>query len=208
MGGWEMPTKRKLKPYIKPLDEAYNFQDRLKWYRWRWEFMRRNPNYRATPEIDPYHRLNPDIDPGKSFEELMAAGYKFRMPVEGPALNEEVVDWGKLILKIEIHFNEVNSITGLKKHINELIDNIWLLHVSRPGHETMKMTDYKRIITVGELREKGTTFEEIGRLVFPNLVNSPKKDCDDIDTGKTRAQQDYKKYEKLINGGWKKIHYP
>jgi hypothetical protein len=66
--------------------------------------MRRDPNYRANPEIDPYHRLNPDIDPGKSFEELMAAGYKFRMPVEGPALNEEVVDWGKLILKIEIHF--------------------------------------------------------------------------------------------------------
>jgi len=103
-------------------------------------------------------------------------------------------------VSIDIDFNEVTSTDALKKYIIEFIDD-FLLHYPEYKRQPYKKK-YVRILKVGDLKDRNRdmTWPEIAEIIFP-------KDRD-AESAVKKVQQDWNKYNELINGGYKKLTYP
>jgi hypothetical protein len=101
---------------------------------------------------------------------------------------------------IEIDFEKVNSKDALKKYIGHKIDQFVR---SRAEFNTkFYWKDFQRIMQVGDQKADNPhlTWREIAEKIFSNDTQE--------ESAQKKVQQDFKKYQKLINGGYKKITYP
>jgi len=206
-----------------------DFSDReeeyLYWQKYRWEFMRRDPEYqKAYIEIEPYFNnlfdsklrdalskcekiyglnlSNSLPDPKKSFEELFDVRNKlldFKKSYKCKLFEKK--------LMFCIDFEKVNSINELKKQISKEIDNG--LKQANIKKITKKKTDFDLILKVGDLKSKGLTHQQIAKKVTPDEFDNKNELKEPNPESATRNIGHYNEsYKKLINGGYKDLKFP
>lgn len=130
-------------------------------------------------------------------------------------------------LTIHIDFSKVNSIPGLKKMINSLIDErvemiSHLNHLRSQNdpiacaipaenlcaniHRTNK-TDFEIILQVGDLKRKDLTNQQIAKKMFPRDFN-PNNENGNPESKTRLISLYYTRYNKLVNGGYKTLTSP
>lgn len=168
------------------------------------EYSQEEIDYCHYFEVDP-----PLLDPDLSFEELINPYYGWYNPIKELTDTEEKLFLKKIAgiaynnLIIEIDFTKVNSISALNKLVINLIKVRWLQFKEQNKNKTINLLEsYDKILFVGRLKENnpGMSWTEIARRAFPNGV--------DQDSARVRANQHYKRYLELINGGWRELKFP
>jgi len=243
---------------------------RVEWVRWRWEFMRRDPQYqKAWREVQKLRKLakyspadrevtvdefgkwvkhpyvfteeaekeseisaifglqgGQMINPSKSFEALHkqmgekdAGSPRFRMffldnllpkalRVTHAWYNSTGMETAKKNrIRLEIDFDEVNSLDTLKKQAIRAIDEYWdFLMPTRATRgrsplqtvlANLRPDDFEKILQVGELRKKGLAWAAIESQAF--------EEDESPESAVKKAQQHHKRYEKLVSGGWRDL---
>lgn len=112
-------------------------------------------------------------------------------------------------LDVRIDLNAVNSLTMLREWVDYLIQyeiekfkkvNVNLQRINIPKD----FDDWGKIIQAGDLRNQGYSFPQIAkRFINDGLINN-----DDLETAKKSVKGYCKRYQELVNGGWRKIKYP
>ena len=126
-------------------------------------------------------------------ERIRDGAFRFMFDMEDP-----------LKVTISIDFKRVVSIEALKQTIAQQVDSWWEMAKTKADPKAFKVTDFEKIIEVGDLREKEKlTYREIAQRVVPkNYENEP-------DAAIKSMQGFYKRYNLLINkGGYKDISFP
>jgi len=178
-------------------------EEMIEWFKWKWEFMRRDPQFNNLFS----YPLNKVLDPSKTFEELWGTNDVLKtflylsdyMPINIGTENN--YNYSIYKLKLEIDFTKINSLDDLKKAIIDIIDINWFAYAKKVNHKTIKSKDFERIIKVGDMKRDNPNmpFAEIGKLILP---------LNDEESAQKQARRDYEDYNRLINGGWKTISYP
>lgn len=204
-------------------EEANCFAEKRKlWAKYKWEFMRRDPEYIKAYEdiiMEPnkekekiycrYFEILPwMMDPGKSFEDLtknnsfMEAFFISKLIGKLPAVAEKATKEKNLLI-IEIDFNRINSIDAVKQEINHIIDRFFLQHIKLNRRPLKLLKLYDDILLTGDLKSQnpGMTWIEISNRVLPENMIDP-------DSASKRVQGYYRRYLKEIRGGWRKFRFP
>ena len=129
-------------------------------------------------------------------------------------------------LTLHIDFSKVNSIPGLKKMINSLIDRrvemiSHLNHLRSQNdpiacaippenlaaiHKTNK-TDFEVILQIGDLKREGLTNQQVAKKMFPRDFNLNNESANP--ESKIRLISGYyERYNRLVNGGYKTLTFP
>jgi hypothetical protein len=180
-------------------------EEMIEWFKRKWEFMRRDPNFDPNSFPQP---LNKIIDPNKRFDELWGSNDLLKvflyfhdfMPIK--IKTESDYNYSKFKLSFEIDFTKINSLNDLKKAIGDIVDITWFAYDKRINHKTNKdQKDYELIIKAGDLKKDYPylSFAEIGKLIMPEYPE---------DVAAKRAQRHCDEYKRLTNGGWKTLSYP
>ena len=208
------------------------FEEYHKWEKYRWEFMRRNKEYRraykkalklraSAKKTQPYiftdegkkeSKLAQEffvhygklIDPDKAWDD---------MEVLEKSIFSRVIDQRAVMglwqnpktpgkVRMEIDFNRINSIDALKRKISDRIDQYVMQYPEYGRKEYYKIFD--RFLKVGDLKEKNMTFPEIAKQVFSESDNLKTG----IESALKKAQNDYKQYIKYVSGGYRDITFP
>ncbi len=100
---------------------------------------------------------------------------------------------------IEIDFDTVNGIEGLKEAVLEQIDKWYRLYKKERRSTRTNSTDYATILQAGDMRYKRNpppTFAEIGSALYPG---------EERENSRRKAEQHVRRYDHLIGGGWREI---
>ena len=207
-----------------------DFKDQdLYWEKYRWEFMRRSPEYRKMyDELQKYYNdkkiaeykrvytylqylyrwgLYPGCsrfpNPYNSFEE------EFK-PEEVPkyfnrSYNSVI---SANVLGISINLNEVNSVHEIKTRMVEDFEKaLELMKKQNRKPKARKRIDYDVILMVGDLREEGLTYEQIAKKIFPRDFNINNENAKP-ESAIRKVGQYYQKYKNLVNDGYKDVTFP
>ena len=168
----------------------------LIWLRYRWEFMRRDPEYiKAYNEVKSSGKneerirkkfglrgklINPKLSYNNLVKQFDGKGLFSVCPKSTNVLSliswlgikapiQDYIEYNSNTLVIKIDFDNVNSIDVLKKKIIETINLRWNYYCERSKTKTRKITDYDLILKVGDLREnKKFTYKQIAQKLFPD----------------------------------------
>jgi hypothetical protein len=220
-----------------------NYSDEQVWegLKYRWEFMRRSPEYIAAFEqvqdIDEKEKVSFNLfkrfefwksfgllctelpNPNLSFEELqdnkkfdisqepffrlnfIAKNYRTDAGISYFTYLDEDLDIDKFNkVQFIIDFTKLKSIKDLKQIVTRLIDDLWNDYYKRIGRKKKSdsMDVYEQILKVGDLKDKeGLSYRQIAEKIFQSIK---------IDRSTVRKVSNYyKRYEELINGGYRTI---
>lgn len=135
---------------------------------------------------------------------------------------------------LHIDFSRVNSITALKNVLMKWIDmkyRVRKTHLKETDKDTILPTgeklvhfelidvenipsvlsdiDYSTYIKIGDMKEKeNLTNEEIARELWPDKFQDTDDEIANPDGAIRNVSHHYKKYQQLVNGGYKKLSYP
>ena len=220
-----------------------NYGDEQVWesLKYRWEFMRRSPDYIAAFEqgqdIDGREKVSFNLfkrfefwksfgllcselpDPRLSFEELqdskkfditqepffrlsfITKNYRTDAGISYFTYLDDDIDTGEFNkVQFIIDFTKLKSIKDSKIIVSRLIDDLWNDYYQRTGgkKKSGSMDAYERILTVGDLKDKeGMSYRQIAEKIF----KSAKSDK----SAERKVSGYYKRYEELINGGYRTI---
>ena len=194
---------------------------RRQWAKDKWEFMRDDPEY-----IDAFNQIKNNGDRNKEKEYCRYFGV-FANLIDPQISYQDIIDNGKEpsiilwllgkhygvgevinddrknnILTIKRDFNKVNSLSAMKKQVETIIDEFILLN--RLSLKTIELQEnFEKIRLVGRLKASNSklTYPEIAKEVFSSNSDSLESDI-------KKAQQHYKRYLQLRNGGWRKFKFP
>jgi hypothetical protein len=225
-----------------------DYEERAKeWAKFRWEFMRRSPEYRADykkaqdslkdvkrvynedfqvwevtgdiqPDLAAKYNLPGQtmIDPDISYVELLKNEkfYDTETPAFYTTLEKSVFDssedsgmFDQSKLIIEIDFDLVNSIRQLENYVTNLIRDFYNKQLSLDiidDKKSYRFATLEEILTVGDAYNNKTydSMMELAKDAIPSQFET------DPDSAKTKAGRCVKKYNELVNGGYKSLAYP
>jgi hypothetical protein len=221
--------------------ENYGNEQVWEWLRYRWEFMRRSPEYIAAFEqgqdIDEKEKVSFNLfkrfefwksfgllcselpDPKLSFEELqdskkydlsqepffrlnfITKNFRTDAGISYFTYLDDDIDIGEFNkVQFIIDFTKLKSIKDSKMIISRLIDDLWNDYYKRTGRKIKSgsMDAYERILTVGDLKDKdGMSYLQIAEKIFKNAKSDK--------SAERKVSAYYKRYEELINGGYRTI---
>jgi hypothetical protein len=112
-------------------------------------------------------------------------------------------------LIIDIDFSKINSLKNLKVEINALLDleyeNIYkkyLKNIYQQSEGSKRIRELDTILKVGRLRLKGKRNVDIANKMFQKDYEEGSEDAEIM------ASKYYRKFNKLISGGYKELTYP
>jgi len=110
-------------------------------------------------------------------------------------------------LAITIDLEKVNSIHALKNQISkEIEEGFKQVNIKK---KTKKQIDYTVILTVGDLKAEGLTYQQIAKKVFPHDFDNTNESKEPNPESAIRKVGQYNKtYKKLIKGGYKDLTFP
>jgi hypothetical protein len=167
--------------------------------------------------------LSKIIHPDLSFEELNEAD-KEALALGGLGVCDEMdlsprvrLDYNELVIYID--FARINSLDALKHKALALIDNKYKAYFEEVERrltdefrkvkkdqtythhkKTIKLKDFERILTIGDLRQQGLTIEDIANQIFPGDAS--------IESAIRKVRQHLKTYDALVDGGYINMTYP
>lgn len=129
-------------------------------------------------------------------------------------------------LTLHIDFSKVNSISALKKNINSLID-IRLEQICHLNHlrdqndpiacaippenlaaiHKTNETDFEVILQIGDLKREGLTNQQVAKKMFPRDFN-PNNESANPESKIRLISGYYRRYNGLVNGGYKTLTSP
>ncbi len=154
-------------------------------------------------------------DPNKSFDELIYPDFKlkrlFLIFDKNAVTSTRFIDIDKERIycecfRIDINFNEVNSIDALKDHINFVIDEHW----KRYKKKRINWTEYDEYLKNGDkiaaLKKENPliTWPELARIIFP-------EDWHDELARESAIKKTtllYEHYTDMVENGWRKYRFP
>lgn len=169
--------------------ENHDLEDKdFYWEKYRWEFMRRSPEYRKVyDELQQYLKDSTRTDYEKAYTGLRYGyqwgfypkGSKFPNPCNSFEEEFEPEEVSKYfnksytsviradVLEISINLNEINSVHEIKtRMVEEFEKAVELMKKQNQKPKARKRIDYDVILMVGDLREKGLTYERIAKQIF------------------------------------------
>jgi hypothetical protein len=206
--------------------------DSFYWEKYRWEFMRRNTDFRRA--YDEYLKIKESDNenervwgvyrllyqwgyypvtissprfpnPNNSFEE------EFK-PEEIPFFFKNCYTYVATIsndevLQINIDMRQFKSVAEIKKRIIRDFE-LALKMMKKSGKipETRNKVDFDIVLMVGDLKEEGLTYQQIAKRIFPRDFNINNEKANP-ESAIRKAGQYYQKYRKLVDGGYKDIIY-
>jgi len=207
----------------------HDFEEDFYWEKYRWEFMRRSPEYReAYDELQDYLNDSKHTDIEKAYTGLRyinqwgfyPRGSKFPNPhnsFEEEFEPEEVPNYfdrsysstvSAEVLAIWINLKEINSVYEIKTRMVEDFEKaLELMKKQDQKPKSRKRTDYDVILMVGDLREEGLTYEQIAKKIFPRDFNINNENAKP-ESAIRKVGQYYKKYKHLVNDGYKDVTFP
>ncbi len=225
-------------------DRAQKQRDYAKY---RWEFMRRDPEYRRdwekAQEIRKRVKLEEGLkkvleetgvmvyppeyqeeyeqelalckkyglgldraymfDPDKSFEELTEYSPDFYISMINPsAVTLSSPDKDPKKVRIDIDFNNVNSIAELIRHVSDRLQEHYET-ISQDKTQRYGGIDYDLLLEVGDLKEKEhLKHQEVAQKI------DPRKFRENPESAIRNVGHYYKHYKELVNGGYKDLTFP
>lgn len=221
--------------------EDYSNEQVWEWLKYRWEFMRRSPDYIAAFEQEQSNNENENLsfnifkrfefwksfgllcaelpNPNLSFEELqdskkhdisqepffrlnfVTKNFRTDAGISYFTYLDEDLDVDEFNkIQFIIDFTKLESIKDSKRIISRLIDDLWNDYYKRTGYKKKSdsMDVYERILKVGDLKDKeGLSYRKIAEKIF----KSAKSDR----SAERKVSGYYKRYNELINGGYRTI---
>ena len=171
------------------------------WAKYRWEFMRRNNEFRKAYD-DLIAESKDESDPYKKSCIYMRHAHKWGFypgcprfpnpynPFEKEFKPDEIQNFfkddsapnpGKKYdsqivgesLCIFINLKKIGTIENIKKRVLQDIDNSFEeMKKIEEKKRPIKKVDYDLILEVGDLREEGLTYEQIAKIIFPRDFNT------------------------------------
>jgi hypothetical protein len=152
------------------------------------------------------------IDPTKSFDDLK----------NGPDSMEKNCFfmrtfwkyWAKTERKdshlvIDIDFSKINSLKNLKVELNALLDleyeeiyKKYLKNIYQQSEGSKRIRELDTILKVGRLRLKRKRNVDVANKMFQKDYEEGSEDAE------IKASKYYRKFNKLVSGGYKEITYP
>lgn len=196
------------------------------WVKYRWEFMRRNNEFRKAYD-DLIAESKNETDPIKKPYVYMRHAYKWGFWPECPRFpnpynsfekefkpeeiqiffkHDSPLNSGKKYdskivgetLCIFINLKKIGSTEKIKEKALQDIDNSFIeIKKIEDKARPIKKVDYDLILQVGDLRKEGLTYEQIAKVIFPrDFISSNKK-------AKTasairKAGQYFKRFQELV----------
>jgi hypothetical protein len=209
--------------------------DSFYWEKYRWEFMRRNAEFRRGYDeylkvngSDKFRSHNPNAmevlrvlyqwgyypsqtqtprfpNPYKSFEEEFT-------PEEVPIYFKHFYTYVAAIseedvIQINIDMKQFKSVAEIKKRmIRDFELALKTRKKSGKVPKTQNKIDYNIILIVGDLKAEGLTYQQIAKRIFPRDFNSNNEKANP-ESAIRKVGQYYQKYRKLVEGGYKDIIY-
>lgn len=209
--------------------DNHDLEEDFYWEKYRWEFMRRSPEYRkAYDELQVYLNDSEHTDIEKAYTGLRykyqwgfyPRGSKFPNPYrsfEEEFVPEEVAKYFNRsytvaiysgILEISINLNEINSVHEIKTRLSEDFDKaVELMKKQDKKPKARKRIDFDVILMVGDLRGEGLTYEQIAKKIFPRDFNINNENAKP-ESAIRKVGQYYQKYRDLVNNGYKDVTFP
>ena len=207
-----------------------NLYESFEWAKYRWEFMRRKPeykkDYKKVEELREKVRLKPNqskweaeeirrlsakyelggggvYDPDWSFEELKLY-FEQEAAYLDTYINAPVLRGFPTDdgnkIRLEIDLSMVNKIAVLKEWVGVILQRQF--DKINKGKKRKNQSDLDVILKAGDMRKKGLKYQEIAQKVDPHrFAENPQS--------ATRSMNDYcKTYDELVNGGYKDLTWP
>jgi hypothetical protein len=226
----KQPLKQEQKLETDPLqtERADGF-----WLNYKWEFMRRSPEYRNA-----YKELHESLA-SPSLSEIqkryLVCGFRYRfgfywaggaMPDPEKPFEEAFADeninlntgfssayscsFENGIMHFAVDLRSVASIHETKQLIARDIKECEKLLDKATGQKRKgkRETDLNVILTAGDLRQQGLTYRAIAKKIFPNDFKETVFINANQDSAIRKVAQYCEKYQELINGGYKKLVGP
>jgi len=199
------------------------------WEKYRWEFMRRSPEYRKMyDELQKYYNdkkiaeykrvytylqylyrwgLYPGCsrfpNPYNSFEEEFKAE---EVPKYFNRSYSSIISAD--VLGISINLMEINSVHEIKTRMVEDFEKaLELMKKQNKKPKARKRIDYDVILMVGDLRGEGLTYEQIAKKIFRRDFNINNENAKP-ESAIRKVGQYYQKYKNLVNDGYKDVTFP
>jgi hypothetical protein len=199
------------------------------WEKYRWEFMRRNPEYRkAYDELQQIVKNNTLTNYERGYAGLRYA-HRWGFYPRGSGLPnpynsfEEEFEPDEIpnyfdksytstvsaeVLEISINLNEINSVHEIKTRMVEDFEKaLDFMKKQDKKPKSRKRIDFDVILAVGDLREDGLTYEQIAKKIFPRDFNINNENAKP-ESAIRKVGQYYHKYKELVEGGYKDITFP
>jgi hypothetical protein len=135
---------------------------------------------------------------------------------------------------IHIDFSKINSIENLISSVSKLLrdkhnfpgsdiigfkdqrmtfgekNGIELIMRKRLKRKRLNSVNFDRYLRVGDMRENGMSFPQIAKEIFPDAFDDKNEPIGyyDPENARKKTEAFYKKYQELVNHGYKKILYP
>jgi hypothetical protein len=189
--------------------EAYQYVENLSPQRWAWEFLRRNPDYRADWKANPNSNelalkwgLKQMVNPAEADPIQLA----FSPPTFGGAFIGErrveiTVPAGKLLYTFDLtcplkpQIEKARQDLRLFQEMEQKIESIPA--VQKPRHHVSKWAGYLRVL---DAYEAGAALGGIAKILFPTVPNDYPEH-----KGSKKVEQQRRQAEKLVKGGYRNL---